>query len=242
MNNADAQKVAIIIPCYNEAKRLDYKNIEPLLLHSEMDVYFANDGSKDDTVGLIDSIVAKNPQRFFLIDFKENSGKANTIYKAINDINQKGKYDFIGYFDADFSTPPSEIIRMVRMLEKKQCEFLIGSRILLLNSGIKRKYYRHIIGRIIITLINLKFKLGIYDTQCGSKLFHKTIIPKAFSQPFYTSWLFDVEIFIRLQRQDLLVKGVETPIYDWKDVDGSKLGFKTGFKILKEIYLLFKKY
>ena len=236
------QKIAIIIPCYNEANRLNYQNIEQLLLQSDMDIFFANDGSKDNTVEVIYSIISKHEARCQLIDFKENSGKANTIYKAINQINQQDKYDFIGYFDADFSTPANEIIRLVAELHKAKCEFLIGSRILLLNSGIKRKYHRHIIGRIIITLINLKFKLGIYDTQCGSKLFSKTIIPKAFDKPFYTSWLFDVEIFIRLQKQNLLKYGIETPIYNWKDVDGSKLGFKTGFKILKELYLLNKKY
>lgn len=236
------QKVAIIIPCYNEAKRLDFINIEQLLLYSDMDIFFANDGSKDDTIMVINSIIEKHQERCYLIDFTENSGKANTIYKAINKVNKEDEYDFIGYFDADFSTPATEIIRLVEELNKNHCEFLFGSRILLLNSGIKRKYHRHIIGRIIITLINLKFRLGIYDTQCGSKLFSKTIIPKAFHKPFYTSWLFDVEIFIRLQKQNLLSKGVEIPVYNWKDVDGSKLGFKTGFKILKELYLLNKNY
>lgn len=236
------QKVAIIIPCYNEAKRLDFINIEQLLLYSNMDIYFANDGSKDHTVEVINSIVVKHSERCFLIDFKENSGKANTIFKATNQINQEEKYNFIGYFDADFSTPAGEIIRLVEEIDEQKSGFLIGSRILLLNSGIRRKYHRHIIGRIIITLINLKFKLGIYDTQCGAKLFSSAILKQAFDKPFYTSWLFDVEIFIRLKKQDLLKHGKEMPIYNWKDVDGSKLGWKTGFKILNELYLLNKNY
>lgn len=236
------QKVAIIIPCYNESKRLDLKNIAQLVSHSEMDIYFANDGSRDNTVEVINAIVSDYSNRCFLIDYQENSGKANTIYKAINQISQTAQYDFIGYFDADFSTPPEEIVRLSKELQNHSCEFLLGSRVLLLNSGINRKYHRHVIGRIIITLINLKFKLGIYDTQCGSKFFSSKIIPQAFDKPFYTSWLFDVEIFIRLKNKDLLKYGVELPIYNWRDVDGSKLGFKTGFKILKELYLLIKKY
>lgn len=236
------QKVAIIIPCYNEEKRLERKNIEQLVSNSRMDIVFANDGSKDKTVDVVNAILEKYPERCRLIDFSKNSGKGNTIYKAINHINQEDKYDFIGYFDADFSTPADEIIRLAEELDKRKCEFLIGSRILLLNSGIKRKFHRHIIGRIIITLINLKFKLGIYDTQCGSKLFSKTIIPKAFNQPFYTSWLFDVEIFIRLKKQNLLGNGKEIPINDWKDVAGSKLGWCNALKILKELYLLNLKY
>ena len=128
------QKVAIIIPCYNEERRLNYKNIEPLLLNSTIDVYFANDGSKDNTLEIINSIIANQKQRLHLINFTENSGKANTIFKAINQIHQQDKYDFIGYFDADFSTPSDEIIRLVDEISKRKCEFLIGSRILLLNS------------------------------------------------------------------------------------------------------------
>jgi dolichyl-phosphate beta-glucosyltransferase len=236
------QKVAIIIPCYNESKRLDLKNIEQLIFNSAMDIYFANDGSKDNTTEVINAIVSNHQERCFLMDFEKNTGKANTIYTAINQINQSGTYDFIGYFDADFSTPSEEIIRLSKELEKQDCGFMLGSRILLLNSGISRKYHRHVIGRVITTLINLKFRLGIYDTQCGSKFFSKEIIPRAFDRPFYTSWLFDVEIFIRLKKQDLLKHGVELPIYNWKDIDGSKLGFKTGFKILNELYLLIKKY
>lgn len=236
------QKTAIIIPCYNEADRLKISHIEYLVLNGTMDIYFANDGSLDDTIGVINEIVLKYPERCFLIDFKQNSGKANTVYKAVNQLHQNDQYDYIGYFDADFSTPANEIIRIIKEAEKDAFEFLLGSRILLLNSNIKRKYYRHIIGRIILTIINIKFKLGIYDTQCGCKIFSKNIIPKVFNQPFYTSWLFDVEIFVRLKRQNLLGKGIEIPINNWQDVDGSKLGLKTGFKILKEIYLLNKKY
>lgn len=232
------QKVAIIIPCYNEAKRLDYKNVEHLILHSDLDIFFANDGSKDNTVEIINSIINKYCGRCFLIDFKENSGKANTIYKAINQIKQENKYDFIGYFDADFSTSSSELIKLVSELKKSGKKFIIGSRILLLNSGIKRKYYRHIIGRIILTVINVKHKLGIYDTQCGVKIFSKEIIKEVFNKPFKTKWLFDVEIFIRLKEKNLLQFGKEFPICDWKDVEGSKLGFLSSLRILREIGII----
>ena len=68
------------------------------------------------------------------------------------------------------------------------------------------------------------------------------MISEVFDRPFYTSWLFDVEIFIRLRKKHLLQYGVELPIYDWRDIEGSKLGFGTSFKILKELYSLFKKY
>lgn len=235
-------KTAVIIPCYNEEKRLPVSQIKQLLENSDVDVYFANDGSKDNTVGIIQSIIAIKPERCFLLDYTTNQGKANAVFKAVNHINALHKYEFIGYFDADFSTPVEEVVRLIKEIETSNHEFVFGSRILLLNSGIKRKTYRHYIGRIILTLINQKFSLGIYDTQCGAKLFSKKMIDNTFDRPFYTSWLFDVEIFVRLQKKQLLHFGKEVPIYNWTDVEGSKLNWKSGAKILKEISLLFKNY
>jgi len=236
------KKTAVIIPCYNEEKRLPISHIKQLLDNSDVDVYFANDGSKDGTVRIIQSIINTKPEECFLLDYEKNQGKANVIFKAVNHINALNKYEFIGYFDADFSTPVEEVIRLVKETGTSGNEFVFGSRILLLNSGIKRKTYRHYIGRIILTIINRKFSLGIYDTQCGAKLFSKRMINEAFDKPFYTSWLFDVEIFVRLQKKELLYLGKEVPIYNWTDVEGSKLNWKSGIKILKEIFLLFKKY
>lgn len=236
------QKIAIIIPCYNEEKRLKLKEIQFLIENSNLDVYFANDGSEDDTLEVLEKINHKHNQRISILDYGKNEGKGNTIYKSVKLISTKSEYDYIGYLDADFSTPASEIIRMSNELKLNHYQLIFGSRILLLNSKIDRKWQRHIIGRIITTLINLKFNLNIYDTQCGAKIFSKEIITVAFSKPFLTSWLFDVELFIRLKKNNLLENACEFPLKKWKDIDGSKLNWKTSIKILKELLLLNKYY
>jgi dolichyl-phosphate beta-glucosyltransferase len=236
------QKIAIIIPCYNEEKRLRETDIVALISSTSATVFLANDGSIDTTLNIIQNVSSRYPERVFVLDYKQNQGKAATIYKAVNQISKENSFDFIGYFDADFSTPALEIKRLLSEIEDSKHSFLIGSRILLLNSGIQRKFYRHIIGRVIITLINIRFKLGIYDTQCGAKIFSSQIVKEVFDKPFLTSWLFDVEIFIRMKKKDLLKTGREIPIYNWVDVDGSKLGFKSGFKIIKELLVLHGKY
>jgi glycosyltransferase involved in cell wall biosynthesis len=236
------QKTAIIIPCYNEEKRIEKKNIDYIINNTHATIFFANDGSKDNTLSILNDISGHYNERCFVMNYEKNEGKANTIFKAIKTINQRNEFDFIGYFDADFSTPPNEIKRLIEIVNNSDYQFVFGSRVLLLNSGIERKWYRHIIGRVIITSVNFKLKLGIYDTQCGAKIFSKEIIKVAFVEPFKTSWLFDMEIFARLKKENCLNKGMEIPIYDWKDVEGSKLGFKTSFKIIKELYFLLKNY
>lgn len=234
------QKIAIIIPCYNEEKRLDERKVSELLSLCNIEIYFANDGSKDNTLILLNQI-KRNHQNIKILDFKKNEGKANTIYKTVKLLLEK-KYDYIGYLDADFATSPIEFSKLIYSIEQQNNKFVIASRVLLLNSKITRKWHRHIIGRVIITVINLKFKLGIYDTQCGAKIFSTELLSKVFTRPFYSSWLFDIEIFIRLKKHNLLSDGKEIPITEWTDIDGSKLGWKTSFKILKELILINLKY
>ena len=235
-------KTAIIIPCYNEEERIQKNKILELVSRKEITVYLTNDGSSDATLEVLTSIAQENVNQIKVINFEKNEGKASAIYKAIHLVRNQNQFDYIGYFDADFSTPVTEMLRMLDFNVTNPVLFIFGSRVKLLNSVIKRKIYRHIIGRVIITVINWKFKLAIYDTQCGAKLFSNEIIEKVFNKPFYTSWLFDVEIFIRLKNLNLLLEGYEFPLKEWRDVEGSKLGFKTGFKIIKEMLLLHKKY
>lgn len=237
-----SQKIAIIIPCYNEEKRLKIQSLNLLLEETEADIFLANDGSSDGTLNIITQFSGENPGRCFVIDFSKNQGKANTIYKSVNEVIAMEKYEYVGYFDADFSTPVSEMKRMIASLNWETYSFLIGSRVLLLNTKIKRKWKRHIIGRSIVTFINLKFNLGIYDTQCGAKFFSIALARECFDKPFNTSWLFDIEIFIRLKKKNLLYCGKEFPLKEWYDIDGSKLSWKTSFKILNELYRLFKTY
>jgi len=236
------QKIALIIPCYNEEKRIKKELVVSLLTQSSVDVYLANDGSTDNTLAVLEDITTNFKECCFVINYKQNKGKAATIYNAANDLINMGVYTHIGYFDADFSTPVPEMLKMLKELYKKPELFITGCRVKLLNTNIDRKLYRHIIGRIIVTLVNLRFKLGVYDTQCGAKIFPVNIAKTAFSAPFLTSWLFDMEIFIRLKNNDLMFNGREYPLRNWKDVEGSKLGWKTAFKILKEMYILTSNY
>ena len=236
------KKIAIIVPFYNEEKRIKIDLINELIAIGGVHVFLANDGSTDNTLDLLKTINNQNPNNSTLFDYIKNQGKANTIYKSILKVSALNSYEYIGYFDADFSTPVKEYVKIIEEIKLNKKQLIFASRIKLLNSIIIRKWYRHYIGRIIITLINFKFHLGIYDTQCGAKIFSKEIIDMAFQKPFLTSWLFDIEMFIRLKEKKILVNAQEYPIENWRDVDGSKLGFSSVIKIFREVYILFKNY
>ncbi len=232
-------KIAIIFPCYNEAKRLKIEFIEEVYNKTNVNIFLVNDGSSDNTLEILQEISEKFSDRIKVIHLPANYGKANTIYYAIKKITD-ANLNYIGYFDADFSTPPNEIVRLINIAQNNDYSFVLGSRVGLFQAAIQRKMYRHYIGRIIVSIIDFKHHLGIYDTQCGAKLFSSDVLISVLDRPFKTSWLFDVELFIRLRNKNLLKNGIEIPLTEWKDIDGSNLSWKSFFKVLKELYIILK--
>ncbi len=235
--------LAIIVPCYNEQPRLNLEAVDELVGGiGDATLYFVNDGSRDNTIGVLNTMAEKYPGRVYVISYAENEGKARAIAKGIRQVAATNTFSYIGYMDADFSTPVREYIKLYRTILEEKAGFIFGSRIKKLNSGINRKPSRHLIGRTISTIIDLHFKLGIYDTQCGAKIFSVEMLDAAFATPFYCNWLFDVEIFIRLKQKNMLKEGIELPLLGWKDIHGSKLSIKTFPKICRELLTLARKY
>jgi dolichyl-phosphate beta-glucosyltransferase len=235
--------LAIIVPCYNEEARLDREKVSELVNGiGDAIVFFVNDGSSDNTEEVLKELAGKYPNKVFYLSYSNNEGKAKVISKGITHLIKNNNCSYIGYMDADFSTPVKEFIRLYEVLVEEKVSFIFGSRIKKLNSGINRKASRHLIGRVIATLIDMRFKLGIYDTQCGAKIFARDHLAVILDRPLYCSWLFDAELFIRLKKKNMLANGIELPIIGWKNVGGSKLSLATFPAICLEFITLLRKY
>ena len=135
---------------------------------------------------------------------------------------------WVGFWDADMATPLSEVARFLvyASLHDGRVDGIFGSRIHRLGSAITRDYVRHLAGRIFATMVDGLFDIGCYDSQCGAKLFRTDLIDRAFSEPFVSRWIFDVEIILRLQSCNL----IEYPLQQWTDVPGGtvKMGRLVG--------------
>lgn len=215
--------VAIVIPCFNECKRLKVTELRKFIaLHPEILFIFVNDGSSDNTIESLGKIVLGNSSK--IINLPTNQGKAEAVRQGML---EAVKFNCIcGFWDADLATPLSEIPLMTAVLQKNSFACVVGSRWQHLgNCCIKRNWFRHIISRVLATFISLYLKLPIYDSQCGAKLFSAEAAQIVFKEPFITRWLFDVEIIRRLQQQyGMLTPQVcEFPLNQWVEAEGSKL-------------------
>ncbi|MGE5519649.1 MAG: glycosyltransferase [Candidatus Dadabacteria bacterium] len=232
---------AIIVPCYNEAARLNIAEFT-LFARSHPDVEFimVNDGSSDNTKSRLLEL-QQSSEQFRIVDMTINAGKGEAVRNGLL-YAITHQYSIVGYLDADLSTTLQEFYELKTIAEQKNADYLLGSRIKKIDSKIERSTTRHLVGRSIATLIDSKFKLGVYDTQCGAKIFKAALIQQVIATPFFTKWFFDVEILLRIRQLSNNYRGLEVPLNEWKNVKDSKINILSFPLVLKEMRTLFKSY
>lgn len=217
----------LVIPCYNEASRLDAQTfLDFLETHDDVGFLFVNDGSSDDTAGVINRLKSRS-ERIRTLHLDTNSGKAEAVRQGMLRCAQTD-CEYAGYWDADLSTPLSELTGFrAEMDASKQVDIVAGARIKMVGRQIERSPYRHYSGRAFATAVSLLFGIEMYDTQCGAKLFRLGPETKQlFATPFHTRWTFDVELFVRFTQcegKSIDKNLVEVPLSEWRDVAGSKM-------------------
>lgn len=226
--------VVLVVPCYNEAERLDPRLVRELLDASDVDLLFVDDGSTDATAALLSGLADDLP-RVRVLTLDRNSGKAEAVRRGLLAALDAGA-TYTGYADADFATPPAELARLVRIAVDGEHPVVLGSRVALLGHRIDRKPSRHYLGRVFATCSSLVLGLVVYDTQCGAKVFRDTpALRSALAERFIGRWCFDVELIGRLAAPDGPQGFLEVPLHEWRDVRGSKLGLGASFRSTLEL-------
>lgn len=246
------RKTALIVPCYNEEERLN----PPLFrafsaAETEVIFYFVDDGSTDGTLPILKTLQASNPDVFQLLVLPKNVGKAEAVRQGIQ-AALSAEPGYVGYWDADLATPLTELPRFRDVLvQHPEVDLVYGARVKLLGRHIKRNEQRHYLGRIFATAVSTMLRVGIYDSQCGAKLFRVTpVLQRLFEEPFSTTWFFDVEIlarYMRLRDDCPSLRPVEEVVYElplrqWVDVAGSKVDFSVYFRTGGDLLRILRRY
>ena len=240
--------ICIVIPCYNEARRFPVGEFVGFTRsHPETSFCLVNDGSKDATGILLESLREQFPHQIIVSTLPENKGKAEAVRTGMLAGLQHFSSGYLGYFDADFAVSLEEAFRLRTFFQgKPSLKFCFGSRMAIVGVIINRKHYRHFIGRILATCISGILHLAVYDTQCGAKLFRRDLAEKIFEQPFISRWLFDVEIMARIigiHKDDRIEEVMlEVPVSSWIDKGKSLVSWTYGFKIFFDLYCINRDY
>lgn len=238
---------AIVIPCFNEAKRfldIDYTRFLKEQESTDTALIFVNDGSKDNTSRVLQTFKDKFPNQVRVLNLETNLGKANAVRAGVlYALNNFKDIKSLAFLDADLATSLDECFALNKLIEN-DTSFVFGSRIKKIDNQIERKLYRHLLGRVIATFISASLNMSVYDSQCGCKVFSKKLAEYVFQKPFMSKWLFDVEIFFRIKEKYglpfLKVNTREVPLQKWIDKDGSKVSITYCFRVWYDLYRIKK--
>jgi len=225
-------ELSLVVPCYNEAARLDPDAFLGFLTtHPAVQLVLVDDGSDDGTAEVLERMRAAAPAAIRTIRHAANRGKGEAVRTGIV-AAIAGNPAVVGFFDADLSTPLRAVDDFLAVLRlRPEVELMLGSRVLLMGRDVKRLARRHYPGRVFATAASLALDLPVYDTQCGAKMIRvNAATGTLFAVPFRSRWVFDVELIARYLQ---LPVGAGEPsrrdrIYElvlpaWHDKPGSKV-------------------
>ena len=240
----------VVVPCYNEAERLDPGVFLRFAAERAwLRFVFVDDGSRDASADLFARMERERPEQVQTLRFPENRGKAEAVRRGLL-LALEAEPDLVGFWDADLATPLVEIDGFVSRFDSDgDLEMVLGSRVRLLGTEIVRNRARHYLGRVAATLASFVLGLGVYDTQCGAKLFRvNDTLRSILAEPFLTRWIFDVEILARWlqlrtserERVGRLIH--EVPVASWYDVSGSRLRPRDFARVPLDLWKVHRRY
>ena len=223
-------KIAVLIPCFNEAQTISKVVAEFKKVLPEAVVYVYDNNSTDNTAELAKAAGA-------VVRREYRQGKGNVIRRMFRDINAEC------YIMADGDdTYPAEFAReMADRVLLKHVDMVVGDRLSSTYFEENKRLFHNFGNTIVRNLINSLFKCEIKDIMTGyrafSYLFVKTfpVLSKGFE--------IETEMSIHAVDKNLAVENVVISYRDRPDGSESKLNtYSDGIKVLRTIFRLFKNY
>ena len=210
--------LSIVVPAYNEEHRLPptlahlHRFLQTLPLRYEIVV--VDDGSKDDTCGVVERCGLPNVR---LVRQIPNRGKGAAV--------RRGMLEALGQIrvmcDADGSMPPEQLPKLLAPIISCQASIAIGSRYADgAKTDVKQPFYRVLWSRLANRVIQRSLVPGVRDTQCGFKAFTAEAARDLFRVARIDGWAFDLEVLALAKRRDFTIAEVGV---EWKDDNRSRV-------------------
>ena len=225
------EKIAVLIPCYNEELTIekvvkDFKTELP-----EADIYVYNNNSKDKTAEL-----AKNAGAIVRNEYRQ--GKGNVVRTMFREINA----DIYVMVDGDDTYPADEVHKLIEPIKNHEADMVIGDR---LSNGTyqeeNKRHFHEFGNNIVRDSINRLFKSNLKDIMTGYRVFNKFFVK---NMPVMSP-NFEIETEMSLHALDkkFLIKEIPITYRDRPAGSSSKLNtISDGIKVLKTIVKMLKDY
>lgn len=226
----EMDKVAVLIPCYNESKTIekvvkDFKKVLP-----EATIYVYDNNSTDHT-----DKIARNAGAVVCYEYQQ--GKGNVIRRMFREIDA----ECYVMADGDDTYPAEFAPEMVEKVLNKKVDMVIGDRLSSTYFTENKRPFHNFGNSLVRKAINVMFKTEIKDIMTGYRAFSYQFV-KSFPV-LSKGFEIETEMSIHAVDKNMLLENVIIEYRDRPEGSESKLNtYSDGFKVLKTIGRLFKNY
>lgn len=229
-------KLSIIIPAYNEEKRIVRTLTETIAYlrgrEYQSEIIVVCDGNTDRTREVAQGFDRPGRVAVKALRYEPNRGKGHAVRYGM----QRAAGEIVMFMDADYAVPIVEMEKGLRLLNDG-CDIAIASRAV---SGAvirsRQNIFREISARIYTLIQSLYLGINYKDTQCGFKFFRKEAAADLFGRQRLDSVIFDPEILWLAKKAGYKVG--EFPV-EWTHVEDSQIVYdslKKSLFIFRELF------
>ena len=225
-----ADKVAVLIPCYNEAVTIgkvvdDFKRVLP-----DADIYVYDNNSKDGTADIAREHGA-------IVKFEGRQGKGNVVRSMFRDVDA----DYYLMVDGDDTYPAENAREMVNLVLERKVDMVVGDRLSATYYTENKRPFHNLGNWLVKGLVNTIFKGSVSDIMTGYRAFSYQFV-KSFPV-LSKGFEIETEMTIHALDKNLSVQSVQVEYRDRPADSPSKLNtYSDGMKVLRTIVRLYKEY
>lgn len=222
--------IAVLIPCYNEAKTIakvvrDYRAALP-----EADIYVYDNNSTDHTDDVAREAGA-------IVRYEYRQGKGNVIRSMFREIDA----DCYLMIDGDDTYPAENAREMVNLVLERKVDMVVGDRLSATYYTENKRPFHNLGNRLVKGLVNTIFKGSVSDIMTGYRAFSYQFV-KSFPV-LSKGFEIETEMTIHALDKNLSVQSVQVEYRDRPADSPSKLNtYSDGMKVLRTIVRLYKEY
>ena len=225
-------ELSIVIPCFNEEQRLPrtIELIEQYLARvgTSYELILVDDGSFDGTRQIMDAAAERN-RSVRLEALPQNRGKGRALAEGV--AAASGAEVLVT--DADLSTPIEEIDKLRAELSKGAGVAIASRAVKGSRVEVSQPVYRVLMGKAFNLLVQAVLLPGIWDTQCGFKLFRADVAKDAFGALTTDGFGFDPEVLFRAKKRGVRI--AEVPVV-WRNSAPTKVSpIKSSLDMFKHV-------
>lgn len=223
-------KIAVLIPCYNESSTIskvvkDFKRVLP-----EAVVYVYDNNSTDGTDKIAEEAGA-------IVRYEHRQGKGNVIRRMFREVDAQCYI----MTDGDDTYPAESAGKIADLVLKKNVDMVVGDRLSSTYFKENKRPFHNMGNSLVRKSINVLFKNDIKDIMTGLRAFSfefvKTfpVLSKGFE--------IETEMSIHAVEKNMYVENVIIDYRDRPEGSESKLNtYSDGMKVLKTIVKLYRTY